>query len=145
MTTYWVSDEGSANSFWAHEWNKHGTCISTLDPDCYANYEPTEEVAAFFQTVVNLYKTLPTYEWLADAGIKPSNSKTYTLAAMQAALKKHHGYDVYLGCSDGETLDEAWYYFNVRGSVQTGEFAGAKPTQSSSCPSSGIKYPPKSS
>ncbi|KAI9829572.1 MAG: hypothetical protein M1819_006077 [Sarea resinae] len=143
MDTYWVSDSGTDESFWEHEWGKHGTCVSTLDPDCYTDYTPTQEVPDFFNAVVDLFKTLPTYTWLSDAGITPSNDDTYSAADIQAALKKHHGYDVYLGCDDG-TLDEVWYFFNVKGSIQTGTF---EPTalvgSSSTCPSDGISYPPK--
>lgn len=145
MRKYWVSDSGSDESFWEHEYNKHATCISTLQPHCYTDYKPTEQVADFFNRVVSLFKTLPTYTWLSDAGITPSNSKTYTSAEIQAALSKQHGgKDVYLGCSDG-ALDQVYYYFNVRGSVQTGTFVPAENTGGTSCPATGIKYPPKSS
>lgn len=61
MDTYWVSNDGTAESFWEHEWGKHGTCISTLDPDCYTNYTPQEEVVDFFVETVALFKTLNTY------------------------------------------------------------------------------------
>jgi hypothetical protein len=27
MQTYWKDNGGEDNSFWAHEWNKHGTCM----------------------------------------------------------------------------------------------------------------------
>lgn len=146
MQEYWVSDTGSDESFWEHEWSKHGTCISTLDPDCYTNYQPTEEVPQFFNRTVNLFKTLPSYEWLSDAGIVPSSSATYTTAQIQAALSKNHGgKEVHLGCQRG-ALNEIWYFFNVRGSVQTGTFVPSDPIGSSStCPSTGIKYLPKSS
>jgi ribonuclease T2 len=61
MDEYWVSDDESNEAFWEHEWSTHGTCINTLDPSCYTGYTPGAEVVDFFQTVVNLFKTLDTY------------------------------------------------------------------------------------
>lgn len=50
-----------------------------------------------------------------------------------------------LGCKSG-ALDEIWYHYSVRGSVQTGEFVAAEPDGTkSTCPSTGVKYLPKSS
>ncbi|KAK4150721.1 hypothetical protein C8A00DRAFT_36662 [Chaetomidium leptoderma] len=44
-----------------------------------------------------------------------------------------------------KTLDELWYYYNFQGSVQSGTFYPANPVSSgSTCPSTGIKYLPKS-
>jgi ribonuclease T2 len=144
MKKYWTSNTGSAESFWEHEWGKHGTCISTLDPDCYTDYQPTEEVPDFFQRTVSLFKTLPSYQWLSDAGITPSSSKTYSADDIQAALsKKHDGKKVYIGCNNKE-LDEIWYFYNVRGSLQTGDFVPADSLTDSSCTGSSIKYLPKS-
>jgi len=37
------------------------------------------------------YMRLPTYDWLAKRGITPSNTTTYTLSDMQAALTAGHG------------------------------------------------------
>jgi len=76
MNTYWISDDSTNEVFWEHEWGKHGTCISTLDPNCYTDYQPTEEVPDFFNRTVSLFQSLPTYTWLSAAGITPSNSKT---------------------------------------------------------------------
>jgi ribonuclease T2 len=143
MQTYWKDYQGNDESFWEHEWSKHGTCISTLDPDCYTNYQPTEEVPDFFNRTVSLFQSLPSYQWLADAGITPSSTKTYTSAAIQSALSKAYGHQVYLGCASG-ALDEIWYFYNVRGSVQSGTFVPTDSLTSSSCPSTGIKYLPKS-
>ncbi|KAH8812051.1 ribonuclease T2-like protein [Xylogone sp. PMI_703] len=146
MNTFWKNDpnDGSDEEFWEHEWATHGTCISTLNTKCYTDYTPQEEVPDFFQTAVNLFKKLDTYAFLANAGITPSTTATYTksqiLAAVQAA-----GYQATIQCSSG-ALDEIWYSFDVLGSVVTGTFQPAAPVgQSSSCSSSGIKYLPKSS
>ncbi|KAI5460089.1 ribonuclease T2-like protein [Mariannaea sp. PMI_226] len=143
MNTYWVSNDGDDESFWEHEWGKHGTCISTLNPDCYDEYQTGEEAADYINRVVSLFKTLPTYQWLSDAGIKPSTSKTYTSNQIQSALEEQHGAPVTIGCN-GKYLDEVWYHFNVRGSLQEGTFVAADPDGTkSSCPSTGIKYVPK--
>jgi ribonuclease T2 len=61
MKKYWKDDAGNDESFWEHEWNKHGTCISTLEPSCYNGYKAQEEVVDFFQTAVDMYKTLDSY------------------------------------------------------------------------------------
>jgi ribonuclease T2 len=144
MKKYWTSNTGSAESFWEHEWGKHGTCISTLDPNCYTDYQPTEEVPDFFSRTVNLFKSLPSYQWLSDAGITPSSSKTYNSDDIQAALSKNHGgKKVYLGCTSAGELDEIWYFYNVRGSLQTGTFVPADSLTDSSC-SGNVKYLPKS-
>lgn len=62
MQTYWVSDDESNEAFWDHEWETHGTCISTLDPSCYTDYTTGDEAVDFFVQVVELFQTLPTYE-----------------------------------------------------------------------------------
>ncbi|TVY19483.1 Ribonuclease T2-like [Lachnellula arida] len=160
MNSYWLDEDGDNESFWEHEWGKHGTCISTLEPSCYTDYTPTQEVPDFFQKTVDLFKTLDSYtvaalsfcpriiltisKALADAGITPSSSKTYTSAAILAALKTSFGYEVVIQCSSG-ALDAIWYSYDVRGSIQTGTFVPTDPDGSkSNCADSGVKYLPKS-
>ncbi|KAH9879773.1 hypothetical protein J1614_001796 [Plenodomus biglobosus] len=144
MSTYWKDYQGNDETFWQHEWSKHGTCISTLEPHCYPNHRPTEEVVAYFQKAVALFQTLPSYEWLADAGITPSTTATYTMSQIQAAIQQHRpGVPVTLRCR-AHALNEIWYHFDVRGSLQTGVFVPAHPDgMKSSCPEYGIKYLPK--
>ncbi|KAL6808066.1 ribonuclease T2 [Trichoderma sp. SZMC 28013] len=142
MQTYWKDYQGNDESFWEHEWGKHGTCITTLDPGCYDDYVPTEEAADFFSRTVSLFKTLPTYQWLADAGITPDGSKSYALEDIQSALSKQHGADVTLSC-EGKSLNQVYYHFNVKGSLQDGQFVAAAPDGSkSTCPDS-VYYDPK--
>ncbi|KAJ9362876.1 hypothetical protein DTO280E4_3225 [Paecilomyces variotii] len=144
MNTYWKDEDGDDESFWEHEWGKHGTCINTIDPSCYTNYKPQEEVGAYFNKVVDLFKGLNTYKFLSDANITPSSSKTYDLSDLQDALTKAHGAKVTINCED-DALDEVWYFFNVRGNAINGQYVAADAASDSTCPQSGIKYLPKDS
>lgn len=62
MNTYWKDYQGNDETFWEHEWAKHGTCISTLDPGCYTDYTGQEEVVDFFQKTVDLFQGLDSYQ-----------------------------------------------------------------------------------
>lgn len=56
----------------------------------------------------------------------PSSTATYTAAAINAALRTPRGVSVAIQC-DNSALNEIWYFFNVKGSVQTGTFVAAEP------------------
>jgi len=45
------------------------------------------------------YKRVPTFKWLEDAHIKPSNKTTYTYSKIRDVLKKKHGAIPFIGCS----------------------------------------------
>jgi hypothetical protein len=49
------------------------------------------KAVAYFQTIIQLFQTLPTYTWLANAGITPSRDQTYTLSEILSALKQGSG------------------------------------------------------
>lgn len=95
---------------------------------------------AYCQTIVKLFQTLPTYTWLANAGITPSTSQTYALSDILSALQTGSGgvsvpvYGVELvseivslqyipdvGCSD-DGLNTISWYFNLKGSAIDGTF-----------------------
>ncbi|KAJ5095373.1 hypothetical protein NUU61_004729 [Penicillium alfredii] len=145
MSEYWKDFRGDDPNLWQHEWNKHGTCVSTLETQCYEDYIPQQEVVDYFDKTVEVFKTVPSFEFLANAGILPSNSETYALADIEKALEKEHRAPVTVRCRH-RALSEIWYYFNVAGSLQTGKFIAADPDgQTSNCPAHGIHYPPKHS
>lgn len=62
MQEYWKDFRGDDASLWEHEWNKHGTCISTLETRCYTDYFPQQEVVDYFNKTVELFQSLPSYE-----------------------------------------------------------------------------------
>ncbi|EIW64001.1 ribonuclease T2 [Trametes versicolor FP-101664 SS1] len=143
MQEFWVDINGANEKFWEHEWSTHGTCYSTLETKCLPSGSPKgAEAVAFFQQVVKLFKTLPTFDFLSAAGITPSTSKTFTLATLTAALKAATGVTPALNC-DGTAINEIEWYFNVKGSLFDGVFVPIDAPSKGSCASSGLKYPPK--
>ena len=77
----------------------------------------------------------------------PSSTTTYAESDIQSALSAVTGSEVVLGCTRGK-LNQAWYSFNVKGSVQTGTFVPTSPAGKGgrgTCPSQGISYLPKDS
>ena len=64
---------------------------------------------------------------LANAGIKPSSSKTYAFSDVENALTKlHDGYGSTISCSNG-ALSQVWYYYNVQGNAIDGEYKATDP------------------
>ncbi|GJJ09365.1 hypothetical protein Clacol_003587 [Clathrus columnatus] len=92
MTEHWVAYGDATTSFWVHEWKTHGTCVSTLEPHCFENYEKGDEVPYYFETVVALFKQFDVHGALAAANILPSSSQQYRLVDMQKAVQDATGY-----------------------------------------------------
>lgn len=84
LDLYWKSNNGNHESLWIHEFNKHGTCISTIRPECYAEWEANNidkkrTVYDYFRITYNLFKKLDTFAILKKNNIVPSVDKTYSL------------------------------------------------------------------
>lgn len=62
MSDYWKDFRGDDANLWEHEWNKHGTCVSTLEPKCYDEYIPQQDVIDYFDKAVEIYKQRNTYQ-----------------------------------------------------------------------------------
>lgn len=143
MQTYWVNINGDNEEFWEHEWETHGTCYNTLLPSCLPDDSPEgAEAVSFFQTVVALFQTLPTYDWLAVGHITPNAHNTYTLAQITDALTAAAGVTPALSC-EGKRLDSISWYFNLKGSLLDGQFVPVDAPEKGNCPSKGIEYLPK--
>ncbi|GMG56383.1 unnamed protein product [Ambrosiozyma monospora] len=144
MQEVWKDYKGNDDDLWTHEFNKHGTCLSTIKEQCYtSDYTDHQNAVDYFKKAVELYETLPTYQWLSDAGIVPSNSDTYTSQQIQDALSQNFGEDVYIKCDKNNGLQEVWYFHHLRGNALTGEYVPIEPLNDSECPDSGIYFYPK--
>ncbi|KAI0875507.1 ribonuclease Trv [Hypoxylon argillaceum] len=146
MNRYWIASYGTNEHLWAHEYNKHGTCINTLAPSCYGEaYTPGVEVVDYFVRAFGLFQMLDTYRALERVGIEPHPSKTYALADVEAALEEFSGSRVILKCSRRGVLHEAWYVWFVKGSLQSGQLVPARDSfkgDHSNCPAQ-VRYLPK--
>lgn len=146
LQNIWKNFNGRDEDLWLHEYNKHGTCIKTLRPNCYSdkNYIKNENVYDFFNISVNLYEKYPTFEFLAEAGIVPSLDQTYTRDEIdKALLSKFGGNKVYFKCNKYQALQEIWYFHHVRGSVKQENFQQIPSMMNTNCPAEGIKFIPK--
>ncbi|KAI0471009.1 ribonuclease T2 family protein [Xylariaceae sp. FL0804] len=150
MNRYWLANYGTNDHLWAHEYNKHATCINTLAPSCYGDdYRAGVEVVDYFTRAFGLFRMLDAYQALAAAGIEPTHEHAYTRDEVQGALEAHSGGRVVLKCSGHgrDVLHEAWFVYFVQGSLQSGEFV---PTRDAfrggdgNCPDR-VRYLPKKS
>lgn len=148
MKKYWINTEKSnvedqaSVALWEHEYNKHGTCMNTLNPPCFTGeFREHEQAVQFFKKVVEIWSQLDTFEFLAAAGIYPTVAKQYKLRDVQDALAKAHGGQVYVGCLNG-AIDEIWYYHNLQGNVLTGTYKAIDTLTNSTCKEN-VWYIPK--
>lgn len=148
MSKTWKNYNGDDESLWVHEFNKHGTCIRTLNPTCYGGTGTMkfgQNIYDFFRITVDLYKKLPTYQFLTAEGITPSTTNTYTKQQIADALNKHFGSNVYFKCDSLNALQEVWYFHHIKGSVLGENFIPIDTLSNSGCSASGIKWIPKGS
>lgn len=146
MHTFWKDNTGNDESFWEHEFNKHGTCISTLEPQCIQDFKDRNDVVIYVKRTVGLFQTLQTFKFLEKKGIVPSNTTLYNLTDIQGALTAVTGKTPTVQCNgpSNSFINEMWYHFETKGSVIDGIFIPANPddTPTGNCPSQ-VHYWPK--
>lgn len=143
MEKVWKNFNGNDDSLWVHEFNKHATCLSTIKESCYLNFKKDQNVIDFFKKTVELYEELPTYEWLAENGIVPSNDQLYSKKQIEDTLSARFGQPVFIKCNKYHALQEVWYFYHLRGSVINGDYVAIPSLLNSQCPEEGIRYIPK--
>ncbi|PVU95803.1 hypothetical protein BB561_001599 [Smittium simulii] len=119
MKTFWPSNQGDDNKFWTHEWNKHGTCVSTLDPKCYDpnTFIKGEDIVAYFSEVLELTMNYDIYAALEAKDIIPitrvdKKSKLYSLNEFKEAIKDRFKEYPSVHCI-GNRLNEIRLYFQI--------------------------------
>ncbi|KAJ1026915.1 hypothetical protein NDA16_002208 [Ustilago loliicola] len=143
---YFKDLDGDSTDFLAHEYNKHGTCYTTMRGKCQPTLpwisQEDYAVLNYFRQIAHKFQERPTYKFLEAAGIVPTTSKNYTLAEIQSTLKERHGATPYVGCNKKGEISEFWYFWNVAGQVNFGRYEPVESTTKSSCPAS-LRYLPK--
>lgn len=113
--TYFKDLDGDFDGFLAHEYNKHGTCYTTMRTSCQPQLpwisQADYAVLNFFRQIAHKFQERPTYDFLASAGIVPSSTQNYTLAEVQQTLKKFHGATPFVGCNKNGEMNEFWYFW----------------------------------
>ncbi|XP_058790237.1 ribonuclease Oy-like [Phymastichus coffea] len=83
----WPSAMYDNDSFWSHEWKKHGTC---------SNLKATDTVTKYFSTSLRLFDAYNLGGILAEANILAGNN--YTLDSLHGAIKRKLGVNVFVQC-----------------------------------------------
>ncbi|RKP27695.1 ribonuclease T2-like protein, partial [Syncephalis pseudoplumigaleata] len=115
LNKYWPSDASPNNVFWCvtHEWGKHGTCVSTLNPRCYGSgYTPNQDMLDYFTDTLALRSQYDVYGAFVKGGLKPGDKASAD--QFSAAANKAFGRGITLRC-DGGRLSEVMLYFTVSG------------------------------
>lgn len=65
MTVYYKDISGNDPSFWEHEWNKHGTCFTTLRSYCVAPRNGANQTVSalvgYFEEIVQRFQKRELY------------------------------------------------------------------------------------
>ncbi|KAG0189415.1 ribonuclease T2-like [Apophysomyces sp. BC1034] len=140
MNTYWPSYKGDNSEFWTHEWDKHGTCVSTLDPSCFgSSYEQYEDMYTYFGQVLELRQKYDLYSIFSNANITPGDGSV-SISDLESAIQSSIGVQPKISCHDG-AINEVWIYFNVQG---PNTYVPIDSVESSTC-SGSTTYPSKNS
>ena len=128
LNTYWPSLNGPSDTFWQHEYEKHGTCCTDVFPDELSYFNGTLALPAQYNIT----------SALAAHGIYPSNTKSFQLTAFNAALKAEYGQSAVLTCDSQHRIETAVQCISKSGAIM------ACPASVKGACSGGLAYLPSS-
>ncbi|KAG0028941.1 ribonuclease T2-like [Podila clonocystis] len=117
MRTFWPSNKNDNNCFWSHEWSRHGTCISNLDPSCTSDPVEGKDIYDYFSKGLELQSQYDLFKALAAKRIFPSPSKRVRTRDIRNAIKAEFKVEPGLNCTNGN-LAEIRMYFKVKNGDQ---------------------------
>lgn len=101
MHNFWptLSTYGD-ESFWRHEWNKHGGCAFVA--------EGINSFFSYFEATIRLFRRLRINETLRESGYVPSDQVEYPAEDIQYAITEMHRAHVNLNCYIHPETDVAY-------------------------------------
>ncbi|GMI99894.1 RIBONUCLEASE 1, ribonuclease 1 [Hibiscus trionum] len=87
----------SGETFWSHEWDKHGTCS-----------ESVFDQHGYFETALGLKQQTNLLQALETAGIKPGEG-THSLENIKDAIKKATGHTPWIECNQDSSGNSQLY------------------------------------
>ncbi|CAH0406811.1 unnamed protein product [Chilo suppressalis] len=144
LINVWTNiEEGTGiYSFWAHEWNKHGTCAAVL--------EPLDTQYKYFSKGLNFFQQYDMSAVLAKSGIVPDDDNEYKLLDIYNAVKNTLEVNPSIQCrvEEGKSFlveiricfDKTLNLTNCDG-IKYSRTVNQVPVITNCDPSSGILYP----
>ncbi|KAJ9066446.1 Ribonuclease T2 precursor (RNase T2) [Entomophthora muscae] len=87
MEKHWLSNDGDDAWLWNHEWNKHGTCLSTIQKDCHLDVSNDHSPFRYFKASLDQYHQFDVYAELKKNNVVP-RLKPYPQKEIVDALKR---------------------------------------------------------
>ena len=117
METFWPSNNGENNCFWSHEWNRHGICVSNLDPSCKSDPVEGEDIYSSFSKGLELRSNYDLYQALVAEGIFPNQRAKVNINRIRNAIQAAFNVTPSLDYKHG-ALTEITLYFKVKNGDQ---------------------------
>lgn len=92
MRSNWVSFKGDNNKLWVHEFSKHGTCATTLNPSCFNDYKKYDDVVNYFNISMNTFLKEDVLSDLNNVNIVPTNNDVYSIEQIKKSSKYKRQY-----------------------------------------------------